>query len=126
MADLACFAEGQRLSAKSQKPSALLRAALGKDPSENFESAKRVGKEGLCREPGRSSAKKSSRHGGDAVDGFFAEGWPSAKKCFSFKKIICRGLPIGPRQRNYFIKKKTFAQGSLGKDTTIAKKVYDN
>ena len=86
----------------AQKPSAeaLLRAVLGKDPSGNFESAKMVFAEGplsgtqqsLCRGPGQPSAKKSRRYGGGAVDGFFAEGRPSAKKCFSLKKIFDEGF----------------------------------
>ena len=93
------FAEGLRPSAK-----ALPRAALGKELSGNFESAKRVFAEGplsgtrqsLCRGLERHSAKKSSRHGAGAWDGVFAEGrlrGPSAKNYSFFLKNLCRGPP---------------------------------
>ena len=69
-------------------------AALGKELSRNFESAKRVfvedplsgTRQSLCRGLDRHSAKKSSRHGAGAGDGVFAEGrlrGPSAKN-YSF------------------------------------------
>ena len=69
-------------------------AALGKELSGNFESAKRVFAEDplsgtrqtLCRGLERHSAKKSSRHSAGAWDGVFAEGrlrGPSAKN-YSF------------------------------------------
>ena len=58
------------------------------------------------------SAKKSSRHGADTVSSFFAEGRPSAKKCFFFKKNFAEGFPqaLG-KDIFYFFLKKDLCQG---------------
>jgi hypothetical protein len=67
------------------------------------------------------SAKKSSRHGANTVSSFFAEGRPSAKKCFFFKKNFAEGFPqaLGKDIFYFFFKKRPLPRASslaLGKE----------
>jgi hypothetical protein len=59
---LGFFAEGLRSSAKAQKPSAKALPALGKVPSENFESVKRSLPRALYRTHGKAFAESKKNH----------------------------------------------------------------